>query len=124
MLQELTVLCRLAWGSEFPKPVSMELDQWRVGNPIPKPPAATGRHRRSLEVISPLCCSVGAMLLPGNFDLPGNLTAQDLGDLSGSPVCFDPASDQRQRRPWQTKFGTDTTAEAEAPPGYTLYAGL
>ena len=79
ILQELTVLCQLEWGSEFPKPVSMEQinGEWVIrfrNHHGDRTPSTVARGN------FPTLLLCGSNAPSGEFRLPGNLTAQELGD--------------------------------------------
>jgi hypothetical protein len=79
MLQELAVLCQLEWGGEFPKPVSMERvnAEWIIrfrNHAGDQTPSTVARGNYSTLL---LC---GGNAPSGQFRLPGNLTAQELGN--------------------------------------------
>ena len=79
MLQELSVMCQLEWGTDFPKPVSMEKinGEWIIrfrNHGGDRTPSTVGRS----NFVTLLIC--GSNAPSGEFRLPGSLTAQELGD--------------------------------------------
>jgi hypothetical protein len=79
IINELASMCQLEWGSEYPKPVSMEQEK---GEWVIRFRNHSGDTNPSTVAKGDYCtlylCGAGAPA--GKFRLPNSLTAQELGD--------------------------------------------
>ena len=79
MVNELACMCRLEWRSEFPKPVHMKKDrgEWTIhfqNNPTDRNPSTVAKGHHTTLLLQ------GHSAPSGTFSLPGELSANEIGD--------------------------------------------
>jgi hypothetical protein len=82
MVNELASMCRIEWGSEFPKPIRMlkERGHWIIhfqNHPNDRTPSTIAKDDFTTLLI------LGHSAPSGPFTLPGGLSADELGDYLG-----------------------------------------